>query len=229
MKPTYQLISPTLGELVWNTDPTDELLSIQFAYLTYIQTNFSTTLLEVRQGFTRLSLVWKNSSSQQEFIQLSGSLNLIPEPLPEKIWLVPVCYSFEFGQDLESFARSKSLSPEEVIQLHTQPSYRIHFFGFLPGFFYLNGLSPKLHLPRKSVPTSAVPPGSVAIGGKQTGIYPIQSPGGWHIIGRSPLPFFDRKQDPPVWAKPGEQIQFIPINPTQLENWSDEDTKTFLQ
>jgi inhibitor of KinA len=229
MKPSYQLISPTLGELVWNTDPTDELLSIQFAYLTYIQTNFSTTLLEVRQGFTRLSLVWKNSTSQQEFIQLSGTLNLIPESLPKKIWQVPVCYSPEFGQDLEDFAKSKNLSLEEVIQLHTQPRYRIHFFGFLPGFFYLNGLSPKLHLPRKSVPTSAVPPGSVAIGGKQTGIYPIQSPGGWHIIGRSPLPFFDIKQVPPVWAKPGEQIQFVPINPTQLENWKDADTKNFLQ
>ena len=79
------------------------------------------------------------------------------------------------------------------------------------------------------MPTPAVPPGSVAIGGKQTGIYPIQSPGGWHIIGRSPLPFFDMKQVPPVWAKPGEQIQFVPINATQLENWKDADTKNFLQ
>lgn len=219
MKPTYQLISPTLGELVWNANPTDELLSFQFAYLTYLKTNFSPTLLEVRQGFTRLSLMWKNPSSQQEFVQLSGALNLVPEHLPEKLWQVPVCYSSEFGQDLESFARSKNLSPEQVIQLHIQPRYRIHFFGFQPGFFYLNGLSPKLHLPRKSVPSPAVPSGSVAIGGKQTGIYPKESPGGWHILGRTPLSLFDRQKQPPVWAKPGERIQFVPIDAQQYKQW----------
>jgi inhibitor of KinA len=229
MKPTYQVISPSLGELVWNVKPTDELLSIQLAYLNYVQTNFSETIFEVRQGFTRLSLVWKNLASQQEFLKQVDALQLSPEPLPDKVWQVPVCYQPEYGQDLENFAKSKVLSVEEVIQLHTQAHYRIHFFGFLPGFFYLNGLSPKLHLPRKSVPTSSVPPGSVAIGGNQTGIYPMQSPGGWHCIGRSPLPFFDPKQTPPVWAKPGEQIQFVSITASQFENWRDIDTKSYLK
>lgn len=229
MKPSYQHISPTLGELVWNAEPTDELLSIQFAYLNYVQTNFSTSILEVRQGFTRLSLLWKNLASQQEFVKLVDTIHLNPEPLPEKVWQVPVCYHPEYGQDLEDFVKSKNLSVAEAIQLHTQGLYRIHFFGFLPGFFYLNGLSPKLHLPRKNVPALAVPAGSVAIGGKQTGIYPIQSPGGWHSIGRSPLPFFDPKQTPPVWAKPGEQIQFVSITASQFENWKDADTKNFLQ
>ena len=133
MKPSYQRISPTLGELVWNVEPTDELLSIQFAYLNYVQTNFSTSILEVRQGFTRLSLLWKNLASQQEFVKLVDTLHLSPEPLPEKVWQVPVCYHPEYGQDLEDFVKSKNLSVAEVIQLHTQPRYRIHFFGFLPG------------------------------------------------------------------------------------------------
>jgi inhibitor of KinA len=91
----------------------------------------------------------------------------------------------------------------------------------LPGFFYLNGLSTRLHTPRKSVPLLTVPPGSVAIGGSQTGIYPMPSPGGWHIIGRSPISFFDTKQPNPVWAKPGEQIQFEPISASQFQNWKE--------
>ncbi|MDA0315700.1 MAG: 5-oxoprolinase subunit PxpB [Bacteroidetes bacterium] len=229
MKPSYQIISPTLGELVWHESPSDELLSMQLSYLTHIQSNYLSTLVEVRQGFTRLSLVWKNSSSQLEFIQLVETLNLVPESLPKKVWQVPVCYSSEYGQDLESFAAHKNLSPSEVIQLHTKPCYRIHFLGFLPGFFYLNGLSPTLHLPRKRVPSPYVPSGSVAIGGSQTGIYPSESPGGWHIIGKSPLTFFDSKKTPPVWAKPGEQIQFMSISSSQLENWQDEDSKNFLK
>jgi inhibitor of KinA len=141
--------------------------------------------------------------------------------LSNAIWQVPVCYDPDYGQDLNSLAESKNLSLSELIQLHSEPLYRIHFFGFLPGFFYLNGLPPLLHTPRKSVPLLAVPAGSVAIGGSQTGIYPMQSPGGWHIIGRSPLIFFDSKQPIPVWAKPGEQIEFVPISAAQFQNWNE--------
>jgi KipI family sensor histidine kinase inhibitor len=221
MIPHYQLLSPTFGELVWDHHPTDELLGFQLAYLTYIQSNFSDTLAEARQGFTRISLVWKNPKNQQDFLAQLKDLKLPPMELYNAIWQVPVCYEPEYGQDLNSLAESKNLSLTELIQLHSEPVYRIHFFGFLPGFFYLNGLSPRLHTPRKSVPLLAVPPGSVAIGGSQTGIYPMQSPGGWHIIGRSPLTFFDSKQPIPVWAKPGEQIEFVPISAAQFQNWNE--------
>lgn len=221
MIPDYQLLSPTLGEMVWDQHPTDELLGFQLAYLTYIQSNFSDTLEEARQGFTRISLVWKNPKNQQEFLAQLKDLKLPTMELSTTIWQVPVCYEPEYGQDLNSLAESKNLSLTELIQLHSEPVYRIHFFGFLPGFFYLNGLSPRLHTPRKSVPLLAVPAGSVAIGGSQTGIYPMQSPGGWHIIGRSPLNFFDIQQPVPVWAKPGEQIQFVPISAAQFQNWKE--------
>ena len=228
MKPSYQILSPHLGELVWNQHPSDELLGFQMAYLTHIQKHFSVDLKEARQGFTRLSLVWANSSSQTEFIRALQQLHLSPVPLPKKTWHIPVCYDSEFGQDLISLAAEKNLSPNEFIQLHSEPLYRIHFFGFLPGFFYLNGLSEKLYAPRKSTPSTAVPPGSVAIGGSQTGIYPMQSPGGWHIVGRSPLTFFDSKQPIPVWAKPGEQIQFVPISLSEFKNWKEHHPK-FVQ
>jgi inhibitor of KinA len=221
MKPSYQILSPVIGELVWHQSPSDELLRFQIAYLAQIKLQYSSGLVEVRQGFTRLSLVWKNYLIQQKFAQSFTKIQLNPMDLPTIIWQVPVCYDLEFGQDLSSFAESKNLSLDEVIQLHSAPIYRIHFFGFLPGFFYLNGLSSQLRAPRKNTPSFAVPPGSVAIGGNQTGVYPMQSPGGWHIIGRSPLTFFDPKQPVPVWAKPGEQIQFVPITASQFQNWRD--------
>ena len=221
MKPNYQILSPCLGELVWPASPSDELLSYQLAYLNHVQINFKDSLVEVRQGFTRVSLVWKNLNSQQNFIRLLEDILLAPVVLPTKIWLVPVCYDPKYGQDLIQLAEVKNRNPMELIRLHSDPLYRIHFFGFLPGFFYLNGLDPLLYSPRKSVPSSAVAPGSVAIGGSQTGIYPMQSPGGWHIIGRSPLTLFDATQPTPVWAKPGEQIQFVPISSSQFDNWKE--------
>lgn len=229
MIPHYQVISPYFGELVWDQHPTDELLGFQLAYLTYIQINFSDTLKEARQGFTRITLVWKNLKTQQEFLAQLKNIKLQPMELSPIIWQVPVCYDPEYGQDLNALSESKNLSPTELIQLHTEPVYRIHFFGFLPGFFYLNGLPPLLHSPRKSVPLLAVPPGSVAIGGSHTGIYPMQSPGGWHLIGRSPLAFFDSKQPIPVWAKPGEQIKFVPISATQFRNWKETSPKSSSQ
>ena len=221
MIPHYQLLSPTLGELVWENQPSDELLGYQLAYLNHIQINFSDTLVEARQGFTRISLVWRNLKNQREFLAQLKNLKLTPMELSNAIWQVPVCYDPDYGQDLNSLAEAKNLPLAKLIQLHSEPVYRIHFFGFLPGFFYLNGLSQRLHTPRKSVPLLAVPPGSVAIGGSQTGIYPMQSPGGWHIIGRSPISLFDIKQPIPVWAKPGEQIQFEPISTSQFQNWKE--------
>ena len=229
MKPIYQILSPVIGELVWDQHPSDNLLAYQFAYLNYIQIKYSSNLLEARQGFTRLSLFWKNIKSQQQFVEQVSDIELIPLPLSNTLWQVPVCYEPEFGQDLNALAASKNLSLTELIQIHSNPIYRIHFFGFLPGFFYLNGLSPLLHTPRKSVPILAVPPGSVAIGGYQTGIYPMQSPGGWHIIGRSPIAFFDSTKPIPVWAKPGERIQFVPISATQFRNWKQSYPKSASQ
>lgn len=226
MKPSYQALSPILGELVWNQIPSDELLGYQLAYLTHIQNHYSSDLVEVRQGFTRLSLVWKNHLKQLEFARNLEDIQLDPINLSDTVWEVPVCYDPIFGHDLAPLAESKNLSLSEVIQLHTAPSYRIHFFGFFPGFFYLNGLSSKLFAPRKSMPSIAVPLGSVAVGGSQTGVYPMQSPGGWHILGRSPLTFFDPKRPIPVWAKPGEQIQFVPISISQFDNWKEQFPKS---
>jgi len=133
------------------------------------------------------------------------------------IYKIPVCYQAEFGLDMEALAKSKNLSIDEVIRLHTEANYQIHFLGFLPGFPYLSGLDPKLEKARLPSPRSKISAGSVGIAGKQTGIYPQDSPGGWNIIGRSPLKLFDIQQSPPALLKPIHQLQFFAIDRKEYE------------
>lgn len=128
------------------------------------------------------------------------------------IWNIPVCYDDEFGEDLEAFSKEKKLNKSEIIDLHSEAIYAVYFIGFLPGFLYLGGLNPKLFLERKSTPKLDVKKGSVAIGGAQTGIYPQDSPGGWHIIGNSPIQIFNADENPPCKIMPGDKVKFEPIS-----------------
>jgi inhibitor of KinA len=128
------------------------------------------------------------------------------------LWKIPVCYDDAFGVDLEAISKEKKLSKANIIKRHSQAIYTVYFIGFLPGFLYLGGLDDELHIPRKSSPRLKIEKGSVAIGGKQTGVYPNESPGGWNIIGNSPIEFFNPKNNPPCFAKAGDRISFIPIS-----------------
>jgi len=121
---------------------------------------------------------------------------------------IPVCYGGQAGEDLQDVATYTKLSPEEVIARHTRATYRVAMLGFAPGFPYLLGLDPALAMPRRSHPRMRVPPGSVAIGGTQTGIYPQELPGGWQLIGRTPLQLFDPVADMPSLLQPGDCVRF---------------------
>ncbi|MEA5019716.1 MAG: 5-oxoprolinase subunit PxpB [Gordonibacter sp.] len=132
-----------------------------------------------------------------------------------KIVQIPVCYGGDFGPDLESVAKHANLSPHEVIKMHTAHDYLIDMLGFLPGFAYLGGLDPRLHTPRLATPRTLIEPGSVGIGGAQTGIYPLASPGGWQIIGRTPLRPYDPDRTKPILYAAGEYLRFIPIAPDE--------------
>lgn len=125
---------------------------------------------------------------------------------------IPVCYGGEFGPDLEHVASHTGLSEAEVIGLHSTAEYRVHLLGFLPGFPYLGGLDARLATPRRDTPRTAVPAGSVGIGGAQTGVYPIESPGGWQLIGRSPVVLFDPLGSPPTLLAPGDLVRFREID-----------------
>ena len=127
-------------------------------------------------------------------------------------WKIPVCYDLEFGLDLQEIAKKNKLTLDAIINLHSSAIYTVYFIGFLPGFLYLGGLDKRLFFDRKSTPRIQVKKGSVGIARSQTGIYPSQSSGGWNIIGRSPISFFDPKLEQPCFATSGDKIKFISIS-----------------
>lgn len=131
---------------------------------------------------------------------------------------VPVCYDKEYGYDLDAIAFTKKLSIEEIIELHTAETYRIYLLGFLPGFPYMATLNEKLTMPRRSQPRLSLPAGSVGIAGRQTGIYPLDSPGGWQIIGRTPLQLFDAQNENPTLLRVGDTIQFYSITADEFKD-----------
>jgi KipI family sensor histidine kinase inhibitor len=147
--------------------------------------------------------------------------NLIEEKLarvddstqrPSRRLEIPVLYGGASGSDLEPVATTLALSPSELIRLHSEREYTVYMMGFTPGFPYLGILNEKLTMPRMSTPRTRVPAGSVAIAGSQTGIYPVDSPGGWHIIGHTPLKLFDPTSETPFLFSPGDTVKFIPTN-----------------
>lgn len=126
---------------------------------------------------------------------------------------IPTVYGGEYGPDLEFVARHSGLLSEEVVQLHSEPLYHVYMLGFMAGFPYLGDLAERLAVPRLSTPRLKVPAGSVGIGGRQTGIYPVESPGGWRIIGRTSLHLFDPSSEAPTPILPGDKVRFVPIAP----------------
>ena len=129
-----------------------------------------------------------------------------------KIWKIPVCYDKKFALDLPEISKAKKISQEKFTALHSSVLYDVYFIGFLPGFLYLGGLDEKLHYRRKDKPRREIKRGDVGIAGNQTGVYPRVSPGGWNIIGNSPLSFFDVDKFPPCFAVAGDKVQFVPID-----------------
>jgi inhibitor of KinA len=140
----------------------------------------------------------------------------IPEP---KRLEIPVVYGGEYGPDLEWVARYHDIRVEEVIQLHTGTSYQVYMIGFMPGFPYMGELPESLATPRRETPRTVIPQGSVAIAQRQTGIYPVESPGGWQILGRTPLKLFNPLQSPPTLLEMGDLVQFFSIGEEEFKRW----------
>jgi inhibitor of KinA len=140
---------------------------------------------------------------------------------PAKVIEVPVCYGGEYGPDLEEVASFHEMSPEEVASLHCTSLYYVYMIGFTPGFAYLGGLDERLYTPRKKTPRQLVLAGSVGIADRQTGIYPIDSPGGWQLIGKTPIKIFDIRKADPVTIHAGNCLKFKPITKEEFERYQD--------
>ena len=140
----------------------------------------------------------------------------IPKKSNYKIFQIPVCYDKEFGLDIDFISKEKDLGLDDIIRHHTAPLYQIYFIGFLPGFLYLGGLDKRLHIPRKKSPRRSVEKGAVGIGENQTGIYPKSSPGGWQILGKTPLDLFNKNEDPPSLFSSGDKIKFEAVSKNEF-------------
>lgn len=135
----------------------------------------------------------------------------------KKVVKIPVLYGGDFGPDIETVANQNDLTIEDVIKLHSEVEYLVYMLGFTPGFTYLGGMNKKLETPRLSNPRVKIPSGSVGIAGKQTGVYPIDSPGGWQLIGRTPINLYDPKRENPILLSAGDYVKFIPITKEEFE------------
>lgn len=133
---------------------------------------------------------------------------------------IPVCYGGHYGPDLGELAALHQLSVQEVIDLHSQAEYLVYMIGFVPGFAYLGGMNKQLETPRRATPRKAIPAGSVGIAGMQTGVYPLETPGGWQIIGRTPLRLFDAQRTEPALLQAGDRVVFQPVTKQEYEHYN---------
>ncbi|AWW32557.1 allophanate hydrolase subunit 1 [Echinicola strongylocentroti] len=209
----YKHISPTLLELYWPPKIAPSTLKEMTSLKATVQQLWQEDLLDVIMGYHCLSLRFKAPFQLNDII---NKLEEIAETSAEgaskhsgKRWLIPVWYS---GKDLNMVAEHTGLSADQIINLHKKHPYLLYFYGFMPGFMYLGGLDERLFAPRKTQPDPLIEKGAVAIGGKQTGIYPMDSPGGWNVIGKTPVQLFNIKKDPPLQPQPGDEIKFEAIS-----------------
>lgn len=149
-------------------------------------------------------LVYSTQQHEQKYTQTT------------RIVEIPVCYGGNYGPDLKEVARYNDISVEDVVAIHSGKPYFVHMLGFAPGFPYLGGMDKRIAMPRKAIPRPAIEAGSIGIAGEQTGIYPISTPGGWRIIGRTPLQLFHPENEMPTLIQAGDYIKFIPISAEQF-------------
>ena len=195
----------------WKEAPSIDLFSHLNAVKTLLENKFNTVVVLAYQ-----ELLLKNTRPTKEHLDevllcLRKNKTEVISQKPSRLVRIPVCYDVEFGEDLKVLAKAENISIEQLIRLHTQVEYFVYFIGFLPGFPYLSGLDTQLHTPRKSVPSRQLVEGSVAIGGEQTGIYPQNSPGGWHVIGHCPIPLFDARLSESSLFLSGDKVRFEAI------------------
>lgn len=179
--------------------------------------------IETSLAYISLTIYYDPMQIEREYViryiqHLSTGLNQKKHPHQKEVIDIPVYYDTESGPDLGYVAAYNDITIQEVIQTHTSQVYKVHMIGFMPGFPYLSGLSERIATPRKETPRPNVPAGSVGIAGTQTGIYPLNSPGGWQIIGRTPFDLFDMHRNPPALLRAGQYIRFKAVTKSEFEN-----------
>jgi len=211
---TYKLFGRSAILVEWPANISQDIIQDIISFERHIKEIDS--ILDTIIAYNSLLIRYQNPIVDQELTirQLKNKYTALSYLIKQDqfLWEIPVCYDASFGLDLEEIANKKKCSVADIVRLHTKTDYLVYFIGFQPGFLYLGGLHQNLHVPRKSNPRVRVDKGSVGIGSAQTGIYPQNSSGGWNIIGKSPLNFFNMKASNPCFAKPGDRIQFVSVD-----------------
>ena len=202
-------------------EPKLDLLNELVVFKNLLYSNLS-GIKQITLSYKSLLLQFSNplkkyKNLKEEILKLYSSFDSSKSTIKSKHWNIPVCYESKYAPDLRILSEHLKLSHHQLIKLHTKPIYQIYFIGFLPGFLYLEGLDAKLYYPRKKSPKLKVSKGAVGIGGRQSGIYPNQSPGGWNIIGTSPTSMFDPNLKQPCFAKSGDTLSFYSISDTTFK------------
>ena len=178
-------------------------------------------ILEVRSSYCSLLVIFDKEIQDIDKIESNlNNLYLSREYLSKTdrfLWSIPVCYEKSFALDIDFISKQNKISNNEIIKTHIDSVYSVYLIGFLPGFLYLGSVDKKLKIPRKKQPRLRVPRGAVAIAGQQTGIYPQDSPGGWNVLGNTPINLFDKFKVEPCFAKPGDKVKFFSISEAQYK------------
>ena len=213
---TYKQFGKQTILIEWSAIIDEEILEDILLFKSKITANKKIEFLDIIQGYNSLTIIYKNTifnfKKEINFLKIVYKSTLQAESQLFFKWEIPVCYDSKFGIDLEEISKQKKLTVDQIIQLHSKTIYRVFFIGFLPGFLYLGGLNKQLFVDRKSNPRLHVSKGAVGIGGKQTGVYPNKSAGGWNVIGNTPIQFFNIENKNPCFAKAGDFIKFKSIS-----------------
>ncbi|WP_298238114.1 5-oxoprolinase subunit PxpB [uncultured Algibacter sp.] len=222
----YELTYKPFGEhsilIEWPSIIDKDILLDIISFKEIIKKNNIKVVIEVRISYNSLLVIYELNefvleSSVQELKNIYASFREQIKPIFRQ-WKIPVCYDDQFAIDLDEMSLEKNMSKSDIIKRHSSAIYTVYFIGFLPGFLYLGGLDKTLYTPRKATPRLKIEKGTVAIGGKQTGVYPSESPGGWNIIGNSPIEFFNAQSEIPCFAKSGDRIKFNSVSLKEYQN-----------
>ena len=213
---TYHHYSERSILVSWPPEISKDILNDVLAFKSSIENSNIEQILQVNNAYNSILVIYDltidNINDKISSLKALYTEENTIKMYPKKLWHIPVCYDIKFGHDLAAMSQQLELSIPQIISLHSRPIYTVYFLGFLPGFMYLGGLPEPLYCPRKLSPRSRVPKGAVAIGREQTGVYPMESPGGWNIIGSCPIPIFNPNLEKPCFVTIGDKIQFRKIN-----------------
>lgn len=180
-----------------------------------------TGVIDVLSTYRSVMVFYDNSKTN--FFRLKKTINKISiskdnsTDVKARKLLIPVCYEDKYSKDLYDMESALGLSKDEIINIHSEGEYKVFMLGFLPGFVYLGGLDKRIHMPRLETPRTTIPERSVGIGGNQTGVYPMESPGGWRLIGKTPVDFYNPQNTEPILCQPGDYIKFFKITSSEYK------------